>query len=223
MPEQYPTNPNQPQQPNQQGMPPQWAAQQPGYGYPQGPPAPPYGQQPPQGPFPGQGPAPYQPPAPKKKNPAGKIVGFGCLGVVALFVIVGIAVSATGGGSDDSSSKAGTSVAASKDDAPAAKVEDKPAPKELSQADQFKKFVTDNGTPAEKAAVKHVIKVQGADKNNDILDAAEVFTDYSGGLMGPHQADGKLLASAFADWRHSENGLVTVYDIKGDLLSNGNY
>jgi hypothetical protein len=224
MPEQYPPNPNQPQQPNQQGMPPQWAAQQPGYGYPQGQPAPQHAQQPPQSPFPGQGPAPYQPPqAPKKKSPAGKIAGFGCLGVVALFVIIGIAVAA-GGGSDDSSTTNDSSASAPEKPAPDAK--DKPAaePKKgLSQADQFKAFVAKNGTPAEKTAVKHVIKVQGADKNNDILDAADVYTDYAGGLMGPHQADGKLLASAFADWKHSENGLVTVYDKAGELLSNGNY
>lgn len=217
MPQQPPQDPRQPQQPQQpQGMPPQWAAQQQPYSQPQ---TPQYGQ-PHQPPY--QGPAPYQPPQPPKRK-AGKIVGFGCLGVVALFVIVGIAAAA-GGGSDDSN-KAGTSVATPKDDTkPAAKGEDKPAPKkDLSQADQFKAYVAKNGTPTEQAAVKHVTKVQGADSDTGIADIADVYTDYTGGIMGPHQADGKLLASAFADWKTSKNGLVTVYDAKGELLSNGQY
>ena len=71
--------------------------------------------------------------------------------------------------------------------------------------------------------MKHVTKVTGADKNNDILDTAEVFTDYTGGLIGPHASDGKLIASAFASCYESKNGLVTVYDEKGEILSNGNY
>jgi hypothetical protein len=65
--------------------------------------------------------------------------------------------------------------------------------------------------------------VTGADEQNDILDSAEVFTDYSGGLLGPHAGDGKLIASAFASCYDSENGLVTVYDKNGEVLSNGNF
>ncbi|KAF4405549.1 hypothetical protein CRI70_23660 [Streptomyces sp. Ru87] len=99
----------------------------------------------------------------------------------------------------------------------------KDEPAEKSQAEQFKDFVTKNGTPQEKEAARHVTKVQGADEQNDFLDSAEVYTDYTGGLMGPHQADGKLLASAFADWKDSENGLVTIYDADGEILSNGNF
>lgn len=186
------------------------------------PQTPQYGQQPP----PYLGPAPYQQPQPpKKKSPAGKIVGFGCLGVVALFVIIGIAAAAAGGGDDDSSSTTADS-SASAPEKPAADAKDKPADKpktDLSQAERFKAFVAKSGTPTEKTAAKHITKVQGADDSNDILDSAEVYTDYAGGMMGPHQADGKLLASAFADWKDSKNGLVTVYDAKGEILSNGQY
>ncbi|WTJ56593.1 hypothetical protein OH782_42470 (plasmid) [Streptomyces sp. NBC_01544] len=151
-------------------------------------------------------------------------------GVFAFLIVVGIAA----GGGDDSSSK-GSDTAASTpakvDAKPAEKTNDKPAapakkkeaPKKLTQAEQFKAFINKNGTDAEKAASKHITKVQGGDKNNNILDTADVYTDFTGGMMGPHQGEGKLLASAFADWRDSENGLVTIYDAAGELLSNGNY
>lgn len=95
------------------------------------------------------------------------------------------------------------------------------APK--SPGEQFKAFVSKNGTPTEKDAVKHVTKVQGADEQNDILDSAEVHTDYTGGMFGSDASKGKLLASAFADWKDSKNGLVTVYDKDGEMLSNGNF
>ncbi|KIF71870.1 hypothetical protein HY68_01550 [Streptomyces sp. AcH 505] len=150
------------------------------------------------------------------------MVGLGCLGVVALVAIIGIAAAAGGGGGD----KSDTSVSApdraavpAKDDA---KDEAKPK-KDLSQAEEFQAFVAKNGTATEKAAAKHVTKIQGADKRNDILDSADIYTNYSGGMMGPHQGEGKLLASAFADWKDSDNGLVTVYDKKGELLANGQF
>ncbi|MFI1129522.1 hypothetical protein ACH4UX_09325 [Streptomyces althioticus] len=93
----------------------------------------------------------------------------------------------------------------------------------LSQAEQFKAFVKENGTAQEKEAVSHVTKVQGADKQNDILDTADVYTDFAGGLMGEGSGPAKLIASAFADWKQSENGLVTVYDADGELLGNGQF
>ncbi|MCT7353988.1 hypothetical protein N4P33_17750 [Streptomyces sp. 15-116A] len=92
-----------------------------------------------------------------------------------------------------------------------------------SQAEQFKAFVRKNGSPQEKEAVSHVTKVQGADEQNDILDAADVYTDFTGGLMGEGTGPAKLIASAFADWKQSENGLVTVYDANGELLGNGEF
>ncbi|MFD8938158.1 hypothetical protein ACFV0R_23395 [Streptomyces sp. NPDC059578] len=94
-----------------------------------------------------------------------------------------------------------------------------------SQADRFKAFVNKNGTPKEKDAVSHVTKVQGADEVNNLLSTADVYTDYTGGIMGKGTGPAKLLASAFADWKKTDNGggLVTVYDTDGELLGNGNF
>ncbi|MEU0123102.1 hypothetical protein ABZ114_15660 [Streptomyces albidoflavus] len=92
-----------------------------------------------------------------------------------------------------------------------------------SQAEQFKAFVEENGTPKEKEAASHVTKVQGADKQNNVLDTADIHTDYTGGVMGEGLGPAKLLTSAFADWKQSKNGLVTVYDADGELLGNGEF
>lgn len=92
-----------------------------------------------------------------------------------------------------------------------------------TQAEQFQKCAAEKGTAGEKTAVKHVVKVTGADEHNGIADTADVFTNYTGGLIGPHAGDGKLIASAFASCYSSKNGLVTVYDKAGDVLANGNY
>ncbi|NGO06939.1 hypothetical protein G5C60_04500 [Streptomyces sp. HC44] len=90
-----------PQQPGW-GQQPQHPQQQPGWGTPQ--------QQPTQWGAPHQQPQPQPqpgwstpPPQPPKKNSTGKIIGLGCAGVFALFVIIGIFSAALGGDSDDSS------------------------------------------------------------------------------------------------------------------------
>jgi len=217
---QYPQNPNQQPQGPYQGQPP----------YP--------GQQPYMGAPGGYSGAPIPP---QRKSWTGRHTALAIIGglfgfLFLLVVIIGVVAS----GDSDPSSTASDTVATSpsdasdakpakeagtEPDAPAKEATEKPAPKkkELTQADEFKAFIAEHGTPAEKAAAKHIVKVQGADSDNGILDAADVYTDYAGGLMGPHQGDGKLLASAFADWKDSDNGLVTVYDKDGELLSNGNY
>lgn len=41
--------------------------------------------------------------------------------------------------------------------------------------------------------------------------------------MGEGLGPAKLLASSFADWKQSKNGLVTVYDADGELLGNGEF
>ncbi|MEV8128280.1 hypothetical protein AB0P07_30185 [Streptomyces sp. NPDC085944] len=121
--------------------------------------------------------------------------------------------------SDDGAKADGGKADGSSDAKPA---EDKAAEK-ASQAEQFKAFVRKNGSPNEKDAVSHVTKVQGAEEQNDILDAADVYTDFTGGLMGEGTGPAKLIASAFADWKDSENGLVTIYDAEGELLGNGQF
>ncbi|WP_406411161.1 hypothetical protein OG923_20795 [Streptomyces halstedii] len=141
--------------------------------------------------------------------------------VLAVSIATGNGDSGVGTAADASSDTVAASQREQTDDKPAAEKAD--VKKELSQADQFKAFVDENGTDAEKAAAAHVTKVQGADESNGILDAAEVYTDFTGGLMGPHRGEGKLLASAFADWKDSKNGLVTIYDEAGEILSNGTY
>jgi hypothetical protein len=179
-----------------------------------------YPQQPtqPHPPHPGYGAPAPQPP---KKRGVGKIAGLGCAGILALFVVAAVA---TGGGGDDSSDTSNKDKAVAADGKSGSDGAKKAgAAEEKPQAEQFRDCAAKNGTATEKAAVEHVTKVTGADKRNDILDAAEVFTDFSGGLMGPHQGEGKLIASAFTSCYESKNGLVTVYDKDGELLANANY
>ncbi|MGW5565079.1 hypothetical protein ACWEWD_16895 [Streptomyces tendae] len=157
---------------------------------------------------------------------------------IALGAVVGIAVigalSANAGDGDGdaksdnrTSASAGEKTGGASEAKPAEdkaddKTEDK-AEEKASQAEQFRAFVQKNGTPKEKDAVSHVTKVQGADEQNDILDAADVYTDFTGGIMGEGTGPAKLIASSFADWKDSENGLVTIYDADGELLGNGQF
>ncbi|MFD5235964.1 hypothetical protein [Streptomyces tendae] len=153
---------------------------------------------------------------------------------IALGAVVGIAVigalSANAGDGDGdaksdnrTSASAGEKTGGASEAKPAEdKAEDK-AEEKASQAEQFKAFVQKNGTPKEKDAASHVTKVQGADEQNDILDAADVYTDFTGGIMGEGTGPAKLIASSFADWKDSENGLVTIYDADGELLGNGQF
>lgn len=84
----------------------------------------PYQQYPPQQPW---GP----PPPPPRKRSVGKVAGLGCLGIIGLFVIIGIiAAVAGGGGSDDKSSSSNDvtpATSASSSDKPAAPASKKPA------------------------------------------------------------------------------------------------
>ncbi|MFE2436530.1 hypothetical protein [Streptomyces sp. NPDC059409] len=160
---------------------------------------------------------------------------------IALGAVVGIAVigamsANSGDGDGDGKSDGRTSASAGEksgdgakadggkaDGASDAKPAEDKAVEKASQAEQFKAFVQKNGSPNEKDAVSHVTKVQGADEQNDILDAADVYTDFTGGIMGEGTGPAKLIASAFADWKDSENGLVTIYDAEGELLGNGQF
>lgn len=151
------------------------------------------------------------------------------LGAVVGIVVIG-AVSANSGDSDSGSSGKDSSASAQRqagdtkqDGASDAKAAEDEGTEKASQAEQFKAFVEKNGTAKEKEAVSHVTKVQGADEQNDILDAADVYTDFTGGMMGEGMGPAKLITSAFADWKQSDNGLVSVYDAEGELIGNGNF
>ncbi|MGW2465897.1 hypothetical protein [Streptomyces bauhiniae] len=185
------------------------------------------------GPQPGQQPhgwagpgAPQQwgpPPQPPKKAGVGKILGLGCLGIIGVFVLIGIIAAVIGGGSGDDSGKDAPAAASSTPKGEPTKQAEKPAEATKSQAQEFQACVAKKGTPTEQAAVKHVTKVTGADKRNDVLDAAEVYTDFSGGLMSKDAGQAKLIASAFTSCYQSDNGLVTVYGSDGDMMANANY
>lgn len=188
--------PQQPGYPQQPGLP-----QQPGYGQQLGYP---------------------QPPVPPKKRSKAKL---GCLGVLAVIVIGGIA-SVAGSGSDDTSAGAASSAASTGSSKGTGSP--KAAAPQQSTVDAFKAYVKKHESAKTREAAAHVTKVQGADKKNDILDTADIYTDYTGDLVSADAGNAKLLASAFADFqagrgKASKNGLVTVYNADGDILSNGNY
>jgi len=141
------------------------------------------------------------------------------LGVVGGIVLVS-AIASVGSSSDSSSTATPNDRAAVAKPSRSAS----PAPvKSQTQAEKFIAFLVKDTTTTEKAAVKHVTKVTGADDFNGILDAPEIYTDFGGDMMSADAGKGKLIASAFAGCYKSDNGLVTVYSKNGDLLSDGNF
>lgn len=145
----------------------------------------------------------------------GKIIG----GIVVGIIVIG----GIGAAMDDDKGgpKTGTDSAQQAASTDAKDADSKTANK--TQAEEFTDCVNKTGTATEQKAVKHVTKVTGTDKQNNILDNAEVYTDYKGGLMSSHQGDAKLIASAFTSCYESENGLVTVYGEDGKLIANANF
>lgn len=63
---------------------------------------------------------PFQPEPPRRGPGAGKIVGLGCLGLVGVAVVIGIAAAVVGGGSDGSHGGASTSTSTTRTDDKAA-------------------------------------------------------------------------------------------------------
>ncbi|MFC8065832.1 hypothetical protein [Streptomyces sp. NPDC057293] len=160
-------------------------------------------------------------PQPAKKRSVGRIAGLGCAGVIGLVAVIGIAGSM--GDPDNASGPGTTDKAIAADSKARTENERRTGEPSSTQAEEFQDCVGESGTATEKKAAQHITKVTGADRRNDILDSAEVFTDFSGGMMGPHQGEGKLIASAFVSCYDSDNGLVTVYDKDGEVLANANY
>lgn len=139
-------------------------------------------------------------------------------------VVAGIVVlSAVAGHADDS--KAAPTPKPTPNAAPSApgktEGDSNPMPELKTELDKFKWCVNSHGIAGEKAAVKHVIKVQLID--HTVADQGKVYTNYSGGMFGGDGSNSELLISAFADCYSSDNGLVTVYDKDGHVMGVGNY
>ncbi|MFF2994598.1 hypothetical protein ACFVTC_08450 [Streptomyces sp. NPDC057950] len=174
-------------------------------------------------------------PRPPGKRGVGRVAVLGSLGALGLAVIIGIAGSAGGGGADgddDGDSGASSSSSVHNEAKNEARNEARNDSRDGSgagdagpgsQAADFRSCVAKNGTATEKAAVRHITRVTGADERHNILDAPEVFTDFSGGISGPHRGEGELIASAFSSCYESDNGLVTVHDRTGEILAHGNF
>ncbi|MFF5778195.1 DUF4352 domain-containing protein [Streptomyces virginiae] len=100
-------------------------------------------------PQPGHG---YPPPPQPKKSSVGKIIGFGCLGIVGLFVLLAIAGALIGGGKEDKTAKDPAVPSAAASSAPAKAPESKPAEPEkkaavavVAKPAEFKKTVLAQG------------------------------------------------------------------------------
>lgn len=145
-------------------------------------------------------------------------------GIVIGVLVIGGCTAAMNDTSTTSSAKpnASTTTDTKSDNKKAPETQETQKP-QRTQAEEFTDCVNKNGTPTEKTAVKHVTKVTGADKRNNILDSAEIYTDFTGGIIGPHQGDAKLIASAFTSCYKSDNGLVTVYGEDGEMIANANF
>ncbi|HET6633773.1 MAG TPA: hypothetical protein VFH77_01975 [Streptomyces sp.] len=127
--------------------------QQPG---PVGPPTAPWGTPPPQ--------------PPQKKGGAGKAFGFGCLGVLALFLVIGMIAAVAGGGDgggDDVASGKPAASAQPKDDAPQEQAADDTAkPAEAPKEAKPKQEAPKEEKPKKKEEVtKAVFKVWGTAPN----------------------------------------------------------
>ncbi|MFF3019266.1 DUF4352 domain-containing protein [Streptomyces sp. NPDC057939] len=135
---------------------------------------PPPGQQPP----PGYG---YPPQAPKKSS-AGKIVGFGCLGIVGLVVVIGIAGAALSGGEDDGKTAtppAASSAASGQPEAPASAAPEKKAAVEVTaKKTPFKASVLAQGDDYTSVSVT---VTNNSSKSIDVNPLYFTITDTGGG------------------------------------------
>lgn len=87
----------------------------------------------------------------------------------------------------------------------------------------FKAFVTSNGTPQEQEAVNHVTKI----KSDEWMATADIHTDLTQdkGLSTKGMDMGNLISSSYAEFNPTDegDGMVTIYDSSGGVLTIGNY
>ncbi|MGW7316263.1 DUF4352 domain-containing protein [Streptomyces sp. NPDC054865] len=136
----------------------------------------PPGQQPP----PGYG---YPPPLPPKKTSVGKVLGFGCLGIVGLVVVIGIAGAALSGGGEDegktATPPAASSAAPKQPEAPAsAAPEEKAAVEVTAKKTAFKASVLAQGDAYTSVSVT---VTNNSSKPIDVNPLYFTLTDTSGG------------------------------------------
>ncbi|GAA3654467.1 DUF4352 domain-containing protein [Streptomyces chitinivorans] len=99
------------------------------------------------------------PPVPQKKSGAGKIIGFGCLGVIALFVVIGVIGAALGAGGEESAEKPAASAAPKEPGGGEEKGEEKPREE-----------------PEEEAPAQIQVTAEAADFRPTILADGEEYT-----------------------------------------------
>ncbi|WP_331747544.1 FxLYD domain-containing protein (plasmid) [Streptomyces sp. NBC_00853] len=168
---------------------------------------PPPGQQAP----PGYG---YPPPQPKK-TPVGKVLGFGCLGIVGLVLIIGIAGS-LGRGNDDTAEKASgppqTTASSKAAEAPTVKA---PAwqPASPAGAEADVKITGCEVNSATKWAKAHLTITNGSSKRSNYMISVE-FVNKAGTRMGDAIAASNNLAPGQA----AEETAQGLDQITGEIM-----
>ncbi|MEU0738137.1 hypothetical protein [Streptomyces sp. NPDC006134] len=90
--------------------------------------------------------------------------------------------------------------------------------KSKENAQEFRSWVNVHGTAQEKDAVGRVQRIIG--EWNEKTGNAYISTDINGGktqVEGP-QAAATAIAKAFGDWKDSEQGYASVYDVFGNAM-----
>ncbi|GAA2449241.1 DUF4352 domain-containing protein [Streptomyces macrosporus] len=114
---------------------------------------------------------PQQPMPPQKKSNAGKIIGFGCLGVIAFFIVIGVIAAALGGGGDESAEKKPAASSAPKDSGGEKGGEKEEAPKEEA-AEESPIAIT-----AEKTDLRPTILADGEDYTSILVTVVNNDTE----------------------------------------------
>lgn len=167
----------------------------------------------------------YPAPPPPRRN-TGLIVGLGCAGATVLVLVASCTAAVVSSSGDDKPTKSAVQADTTRSPKPRPTATSTARPKDTvktSEADRFKECAAKEGTDAEIEAVSHVTRVTGVDDMNNILDAADVYTDLTGDMFGPAGNSAQLISAVFSACYDSENGLVTVYSKSGEILGNDNF